>query len=213
MTYRKTGLLFFFVCAVLLITFSGCGGSGNESPNIPPTTTVAKVTTTTKVTHTTTSTQVDFFTTETTTTTSRTAKTTGPLPISPDTDLPVYVPGSIRLIPQDEDDYGFERRYRRCYYNMDFLFVESIGDEAFMEWERNEYAKDNPIGQEKEMLLVAFIKKFNIPREQFDAALEKYIRTSIEHGDDLTSEYYEAPNADIIYTFDNEIINEYYRYE
>ena len=62
-----------------------------------------------------------------------------------------------------------------------------------------------------EMYLVSFIKHFNIPREEFDKAVKEYI--SHRTTEELKKEFWEAPNADIIYTFDNEIINEYYRYE
>jgi hypothetical protein len=41
--------------------------------------------------------------------------------------------------------------------------------------------------------------------------LEKEKRINIELGIDMTNEENELPNGDIIYTFDNDIINEYYR--
>ncbi len=63
------------------------------------------------------------------------------------------------------------------------------------------------------MLLVSFIKHFNITREQFDSAVEEFIKRNTEAGWDMTREENEVPNGDIIYTFDNKIINEYYRYE
>lgn len=65
------------------------------------------------------------------------------------------------------------------------------------------------------MYLVSFVKHFKIPREDFEKCVEN-IRQTYEwfhdtHGDDISDEIHELPNADIIYTFDNEIINNYYR--
>lgn len=67
----------------------------------------------------------------------------------------------------------------------------------------------------QEMYLVSFVKHFKISREDFEAACEKKrLRFEELHnvnGHDISDEAHEIPNADIIYTFDNEIINEYYR--
>lgn len=64
------------------------------------------------------------------------------------------------------------------------------------------------------MYTVSFVKYFNIPREVFDKACDEFIeRIGYLHereGDDISTESYELPNADIIYTFDNEITNNYY---
>ena len=77
---------------------------------------------------------------------------------------------------------------------------------------KEEVAKENNYGEFRdEMFLVSIIKRYNIPREDFDRALEKYLSMRTPH--ELKTEFWEAPNGDIIYTFDNEIINEYYRYE
>ena len=73
------------------------------------------------------------------------------------------------------------------------------------------------------MLMVSYIKHFNITREQFDEAsknreklFEKNNWTMLVYPFENDGEYsyddeaYEIYNADIIYTFDNDIINEYY---
>ncbi len=69
--------------------------------------------------------------------------------------------------------------------------------------------------QPDEMYLVSFIKYFKIPREDAEKALDEYIarlEQSVKDGyiKDISTEQYEKPNLDIIYTFDNEIINNYY---
>ena len=62
------------------------------------------------------------------------------------------------------------------------------------------------------MLLVAAIKHFNVSRKQFDKAVTETIAQNMEYGVDMTEESGEIPNADIIYTFDDAIINNFYRY-
>lgn len=71
------------------------------------------------------------------------------------------------------------------------------------------------------MRLKAAIEYFNIPREAFDRAYEEtitnwYYMTLSEwenRGLDFRDEWHELPNGDIIYTFDDEIINYFYRWE
>lgn len=126
--------------------------------------------------------------------------------------LPVYQPGSIILEDQDRDDYDFERKYRIAYYRIWGDFEDPLSKEEledFYEW-FDKKAKEEGYGEfQEEMSLVSFVKRYNITREEFDACVEKFKEA---HKDSLNYEEYEVPNADIIYTFDNAIINEYYRY-
>jgi len=67
-----------------------------------------------------------------------------------------------------------------------------------------------------EMDLVAIIKYCEIPKEEFVAALEnEKQRYFADRADaiEFDAESWEPPNPDIIYTFDNDIINAYYRRE
>lgn len=130
--------------------------------------------------------------------------------------LPTYKPGSIKLEPQDQDDYAFTRKYRIIYYQIWGEFIDLLSEDArqdFMNWADGE-AKKNGYGEhQNEMLLVSFVKRYNISREDFDKAVKVYTDTRNKNGTDLYAEENEVPNGDIIYTFDNEIINRYYRYE
>ncbi|MCL2165555.1 MAG: hypothetical protein FWH55_14480 [Oscillospiraceae bacterium] len=69
--------------------------------------------------------------------------------------------------------------------------------------------------KEDEMLLVSYAKHYNIGKKIFVEAVRQRYENSIITGweDDIYAESAELPNADIIYTFDNEIINAYYRRE
>lgn len=136
---------------------------------------------------------------------------------SPDTkNLPEYKPGSIKLEPQDQDDYAFTRKYRIAYYQIGGEFMDLLSEDArqdFMNW-ADEESKKNGYGEhQNEMLLVSFVKRYNISRTDFDKAVKAYTDTRNKTGADLYAEENEVPNGDIIYTFDNEIINRYYRYE
>ena len=130
--------------------------------------------------------------------------------------LPEYQPGSIKLQDQESDDYSFERSYRITYYRIWGEFGNLLDEkqlEDFFAWSEQESVRTNYGRDRDEMFLVSFVKRYNIPREAFDEAVDKFIARNREWGCDMTEEEYEVPNADIIYTFDNEIINYYYRYE
>jgi len=74
----------------------------------------------------------------------------------------------------------------------------------------NVIANQNPEGPTV-MPLVRFIQHFNISREDFVAVIEEMRARAIAVGRDLYEELAELPNADIIFTFDNDIIRYFYR--
>jgi hypothetical protein len=139
------------------------------------------------------------------------------LPADPDgvKVLPEYVPGSIVLEDQRSDDYDFERKYRIAYYRIWGEYMDLLDDEEqadLGEWFNQNGEQTNHGEFQEEMLLVSVIKRYNITREEFDAATAKYVENWYSE-ESANWEEYEIPNGDIIYTFDNEIINYYYRYE
>jgi len=105
----------------------------------------------------------------------------------------------------------YERQYRYIYYQLEstyYLLADWHEANEFL----GEYEKENPFETEiSEMILVTFIKHFQIPREDFEKAVAYQWDYQKRYGVDMTSERFELPNPDIIYTFDNDIINEYYR--
>ena len=137
---------------------------------------------------------------------------------TPEEQLPVYEPGSIKMAEKDNS-----RKYRAVYYsvlrdelkkpayraaeqNPELLSVDA--------WYRDVYTVKNPGGEEpKEMYLKAMIEYYGIEREEYELAVEEFKAACLKYGLDLSHEYCELPNLDIIYTFDDEIINEYYRYD
>lgn len=130
--------------------------------------------------------------------------------------LPEYQPGSIKLEPLEEDDYDFDRKYRIAYYQINGELAELLNEEEYadyMVWVDEEAKKTEYGKTQNEMMLVSFVKRYDISRDEFGKAVKKYTDNRNEQGSDTTAEANEIPNGDIIYTFDNEIINRYYRYE
>lgn len=121
-----------------------------------------------------------------------------------------YEPGTIIL--GDQKEYGFVRPYRSLYYSMPGVFLELLTDEQLKDYY---YIWDEPQSGTNltEMLLVSFVKRYNIPREEFEKAVEKYISNHGLRTSTMLHEDSEIPNTDVIYTFDNELINYYYRFE
>jgi len=124
-----------------------------------------------------------------------------------------YTPGTIVLDPAVPADYAFEPHYRFAYYNIPSIFSDLATPEKRSEYfdliERTIDVSKEP----REMELVSFIKYCGISREDFDKAVQKDILFAKELGIDTTEEEREIPNANVIYTFDNELINYYYRRE
>ena len=138
-----------------------------------------------------------------------------PLPTVPGNPME-YQPGLIQLVAQKSDDYKFERKYRLIYYTIYGEFFALLDEEQSKDlgnWLKKSSEETNYGEFQEEMLLVTMVKRYNIPREEFDKAVEKFIANNEALDWDMKYEEYEVPNADIIYTFDNEIINRFYRYE
>lgn len=109
---------------------------------------------------------------------------------------------------------------RYIYYSLSESYANLVeNQEEFDEWYMAREISDDM----DEMLYVSFVKRFNISREDFDKATEERIRiiTDVRGRTPVTppfdtaheAELCEVPNADVIYTFDNEFIKEYYKRE
>lgn len=109
------------------------------------------------------------------------------------------------------------RKYRMCYYNIPAPFAKLVGREVSYEWEI-EYGKTHNVILSDRMLMVDFIKEFNISKEDFERANLELAKFWTRNGESIfrvpkdyaNQEFKEIYNADIIYTFDDEIINAYY---
>ncbi len=107
------------------------------------------------------------------------------------------------------------KKYRSRYYSIPSTFVDLVGRDVYYEWI---YTVDHTDKAEK-MLMPQFIQSFGITREQFDKAnleFARIIRDNLngrpcinpkDYANQISDEIF---NGDIVFTFDDEIINEYY---
>lgn len=108
-------------------------------------------------------------------------------------------------------------KYRVRYYNITAEFAKLADPLEVRAWEEKIY--DVYPNETNEMVMKRFVQDFNISREDFDKANHELALSFSQElqeapmmnpKDYLNQEIYEVYNADIIYTFDDEIINEYY---
>ena len=102
-------------------------------------------------------------------------------------------------------------KYRQCYYDVPYDFIVLVGEDEFDRW-YDEIYEFNPDKSQ----IVSFVQYFNITKEVFEKTNLKMAKSFAEFNPTMrpmdyeNQQTYEIYNADIIYTFDNEIINEYY---
>lgn len=109
------------------------------------------------------------------------------------------------------------RKYRVNYYDVPYQFVLIVGEDTYWEWDEL-YNGENP-DETNVMVMKRFVEHFNISRESFDKANLEWAKVilnkmgsqpTMNPKDFANQETDEVYNADIIYTFNDEIINEYY---
>lgn len=124
------------------------------------------------------------------------------------------------LTQEDNGEGGGEilpRKYRNNYYQIPAFFAEIVNQDIFSAWEKEYYA-NNYSDDTNVMVMVDFIKEFNISKEDFERANLKYAyfidevysHICLDPQDYADQEFQEIYNTEIIYTFDNDLINEYY---
>ncbi|MBR6940610.1 MAG: hypothetical protein IKH65_07390 [Clostridia bacterium] len=107
------------------------------------------------------------------------------------------------------------QKYRSAFYSVPASFISLVNRNEFNEWFNT---IDNTSSAE-EMVMKQFVLHFNISRKDFDKANFKMAETIRDYfsekpclnpKDFANQEDDEIYNADIVYTFDDEIINTYY---
>ena len=136
--------------------------------------------------------------------------------------LPIFDPQGLVLL-NDEQAQGmlqseFVPSFRYVWYGSRFPLEELVGEEAFRAWvgplswiDRSDRLDGLWVDEPTEIFDLRFIKYFRISREVFEEGLALLRFWDEKFDNDTSTEARELPNADIIYTFDNDIINEYYR--
>lgn len=120
---------------------------------------------------------------------------------------------------QDTDAGGAfltTRKYRVRYYSVPYQFKLLVSEDAYQDFENQ---TEKTTDELNEMKIKRFVQYFNISREDFDKTNLEFakvlkgdfdINLMMNPKDYADQEIEEIFNADIIYTFDDEIINEYY---
>lgn len=124
--------------------------------------------------------------------------------------LPEYVDGSITLNRKAPQGITYARSYRNCYYKLGNTFSKLFPEDK-LEAAMASLVKTKNGEEPDVMVLAALLEYFGIEKAEFEAAIETERAYCQKYGLDTTNEDYELPNADIIYTFDEEIIKHYYR--
>ncbi len=105
-------------------------------------------------------------------------------------------------------------KYRQRYYAIPYEFVSIVDREKYKEWKKEVLTQSE--NDTNVMRMVRFIKYFNISKEVFEKTNLQMAKSFAEFNPTMrpmdyeNQQTYEIYNADIIYTFDDEIINEYY---
>ena len=126
--------------------------------------------------------------------------------------LPPHVPGSITIHSEDVFeglvDLSSPMQFRALFYHIpgEILDLVPHGEGEDLYWGYDPEFMADPV-----MLLMRFVQVNNISRADFDAAVNRMKESRIELGVDFTDEWHELPNADIIFTFDNDLIRYFYR--
>jgi len=101
-------------------------------------------------------------------------------------------------------------RFRFHFYHLPYQFTSLVGIESYLVWARSR-SNDQ---YHNEHIAVSFIRDFDISREDFKRANEEW-RTQAEDDDRAPEQHSQnaAYPINLIFSFDNERINEFFRWE
>ena len=107
-------------------------------------------------------------------------------------------------------------RHRPLFYHMPAPFVNLVGREIFIEWRHARSQEE----RENESIAVSFVRDFNISREDFERANEElrqaWERSMVWERAAITGEMssrHELYDVDLIFSMDNETINNFFLWE
>ena len=101
-------------------------------------------------------------------------------------------------------------RFRPRFYQLTAHFSELVGREVSLIWQRSRSNEQ----YHNEAVVISFVREFNISREDFERANEEFARwIESTNRTPNTSAQSEIYNVDLIFSFDNERINEFFRWE
>ena len=131
----------------------------------------------------------------------------------------VIVQSSTTENPDFKNDEGggviTVQKYRHKFYSVPGTFIDYVDRDDYYEW----LLTIDHTSTAEVMVIKQFVQHFNITREQFDRANLEYAKRiqnklggspCINPKDYANQEDDEVYNADIIFTFDDDLIREYY---
>lgn len=134
---------------------------------------------------------------------------------------PVFVQGNMKVYSAkkalEELPFSFDSqpKYRDIYYREPWFLYDLVSPDEWNEWCTDiiiPNIQNNT--QPNEPYVLTFVKHFQIEKEDFIKCVEKLRERQVRlHGlksNEYPNEMYELHNADVIYTFDTELINNYY---
>jgi hypothetical protein len=131
--------------------------------------------------------------------------------------LPEHIPGAVLLNPNVKQLRHWAdppMRSRNAFYFIPQGIVDIVGCDAFWAWDEM-YAQHHRGNWNSE--LMELVRYFDISREDFDAVIKQlrivYESMASRGIIDINCERFELPNADVIFTFDNDLIRWFYRRE
>jgi len=133
--------------------------------------------------------------------------------------LPEHIPGSVTLRSEDffvgVVDLSEPMQFRALFYYVDGDFMDLVATPGRTPVDWSSVPVTGSPGPT--MFLMEYIRQHGISREEFDAVVansrEGIERLAARGIIDSDCEMHELPNADIIFTFDNDIIRYFYRRE
>jgi hypothetical protein len=139
-------------------------------------------------------------------TTAKTSETTPSTKQTVDWEIPVYKNGSVKLgnTAAMSMEAGHPITHRFVWYQLPGELISLVGDEFYSTWESYYKSIMKPGVEPEQMICVLFVQKYSISKADFENAIGSTNLNNVDEQDEL-------PNANIIYTFDDEVINEYYR--
>ena len=107
-------------------------------------------------------------------------------------------------------DYFDMHRFRPLFYNLPAPFADLVGRDVYHAWLLSRCAEE----RENENVAVSFIRYFNISRSDFERANEelRQIWSGIGASPEDSASFELYP-VELIFTFDNDRINEFFRWE
>lgn|GEM_PF-3452007 len=123
----------------------------------------------------------------------------------------LYSTGYDVFASDDYSEGAFDvGRFRPLFNDMPASFIELVGSDAYFAWSDSRSWEE----RENENIAVAFIEYFNISKEAFTGANEELRQIWANFGGAARGgSSFELYPVDLIFTFDNDLINEYFLWE